>query len=138
MAGLVTPPVPRHRDALNYDRRVSAPYRSGQSRDWLKIKNPNSPAMIRARKRSGDARCRCVTRWPVAAWGWKRLALRLGLGRRRPPSPACILATWPRFEPGGAIFNWLRCNAVMEESRDVVKTDTNTLNWERAQCGRLG
>jgi bifunctional non-homologous end joining protein LigD len=31
-------------------KRLSAPYRSGRSRDWLKIKNPNSPAMIRARK----------------------------------------------------------------------------------------
>jgi bifunctional non-homologous end joining protein LigD len=29
-------------------RRLSARYRSGQSRDWLKI-NPDSPAMIRAR-----------------------------------------------------------------------------------------
>jgi bifunctional non-homologous end joining protein LigD len=31
-------------------KRLSAPYRSGQSRDWLKVKNPNSPAMIRARE----------------------------------------------------------------------------------------
>jgi bifunctional non-homologous end joining protein LigD len=30
--------------------RLSAPYRSGPSRDWLKIKNPHSPAMIRARE----------------------------------------------------------------------------------------
>jgi ATP-dependent DNA ligase len=29
---------------------LSAPYRSGPSRDWLKIKNPTSPAMIRARE----------------------------------------------------------------------------------------
>jgi ATP-dependent DNA ligase len=28
---------------------MSAPYRSGPSRDWLKVKNPDSPAMIRAR-----------------------------------------------------------------------------------------
>jgi ATP-dependent DNA ligase len=31
-------------------KRLSAPYRSGPSRDWLKIKNPESPAMIRARE----------------------------------------------------------------------------------------
>jgi bifunctional non-homologous end joining protein LigD len=30
-------------------KRLSAPYRSGPSRDWLKIKNPASPAMRRAR-----------------------------------------------------------------------------------------
>ena len=28
-------------------KRLSAPYRSGRSRDWLKVKNPDSPAMIR-------------------------------------------------------------------------------------------
>jgi bifunctional non-homologous end joining protein LigD len=31
-------------------KRLGAPYRSGPSRDWLKVKNPNSPAMIRARE----------------------------------------------------------------------------------------
>jgi bifunctional non-homologous end joining protein LigD len=31
-------------------KRLSAPYQSGQSRDWLKVKNPDSPAMIRARQ----------------------------------------------------------------------------------------
>jgi hypothetical protein len=31
-------------------KRLSAPYRSGPSRDWLKTKNPDSPAMIRARE----------------------------------------------------------------------------------------
>jgi bifunctional non-homologous end joining protein LigD len=30
-------------------KRLSAPYRSGPSRDWLKIKNHDSPVMIRAR-----------------------------------------------------------------------------------------
>jgi bifunctional non-homologous end joining protein LigD len=29
-------------------KRLTAPYRSGPSRDWLKVKNPDSPAMIRA------------------------------------------------------------------------------------------
>jgi bifunctional non-homologous end joining protein LigD len=31
-------------------KRLSAPYRSGPSRDWIKVKNPHSPAMIRARE----------------------------------------------------------------------------------------
>jgi bifunctional non-homologous end joining protein LigD len=31
-------------------KRLTAPYRSGPSRDWLKVKNPHSPAMIRARE----------------------------------------------------------------------------------------
>jgi ATP-dependent DNA ligase len=31
-------------------KQLSAPYGSGPSRDWLKIKNPDSPAMIRARE----------------------------------------------------------------------------------------
>jgi bifunctional non-homologous end joining protein LigD len=31
-------------------KRLSAPYRSGPSRDWPKVKNPASPAMIRARE----------------------------------------------------------------------------------------
>jgi bifunctional non-homologous end joining protein LigD len=31
-------------------KRLSAPYRSGPSRDWIKVKNPDSPAMIRVRQ----------------------------------------------------------------------------------------
>jgi ATP-dependent DNA ligase len=31
-------------------KRLTAPYRSGPSRDWLKIKNPDSPAMARHRE----------------------------------------------------------------------------------------
>jgi bifunctional non-homologous end joining protein LigD len=31
-------------------KRLSAPYRSGRSTEWLKIKNPNSPATIRAQE----------------------------------------------------------------------------------------
>jgi bifunctional non-homologous end joining protein LigD len=31
-------------------KRLSAPYRSGRSTAWLKIKNPDSPAMVRARE----------------------------------------------------------------------------------------
>jgi bifunctional non-homologous end joining protein LigD len=31
-------------------KRLTAPYRSGPSRDWLKVKNPDGPAMVRARE----------------------------------------------------------------------------------------
>jgi bifunctional non-homologous end joining protein LigD len=31
-------------------KRLTAPYRSGPSRDWIKVKNPESPAMRRARE----------------------------------------------------------------------------------------
>jgi hypothetical protein len=31
-------------------KRLSKPYQSGRSGHWLKIKNPDSPAMIRARE----------------------------------------------------------------------------------------
>jgi bifunctional non-homologous end joining protein LigD len=31
-------------------KRLTAPYRSGPSREWIKVKNPDSPAMIRARE----------------------------------------------------------------------------------------
>jgi bifunctional non-homologous end joining protein LigD len=30
-------------------KRLTAPYKSGPSRDWVKVKNPDSPAVIRAR-----------------------------------------------------------------------------------------
>jgi ATP-dependent DNA ligase len=30
-------------------KRLTAPYKSGPSRDWIKVKNPDSPAMRRAR-----------------------------------------------------------------------------------------
>jgi bifunctional non-homologous end joining protein LigD len=31
-------------------KRLAAPYRSGPSGDWIKVKNPDSPAMVRARE----------------------------------------------------------------------------------------
>jgi bifunctional non-homologous end joining protein LigD len=31
-------------------KRLAAPYRSGPSGDWIKVKNPNSPAMVRHRE----------------------------------------------------------------------------------------
>jgi bifunctional non-homologous end joining protein LigD len=31
-------------------KRLSAPYRSGPSRDWIKVKNPGSPTMVRHRE----------------------------------------------------------------------------------------
>jgi hypothetical protein len=43
----------RHACKLGFEgivsKRLTAPYRSGPSRDWLKVKNPNSPPMLRAR-----------------------------------------------------------------------------------------
>src|SRR5277367_1681163 len=42
----------RHACKLGFEgvvsKRLSAPYRSGPSRDWIKVKNPDSPAMRRA------------------------------------------------------------------------------------------
>jgi hypothetical protein len=37
-------------------KRLSALYRSGPSQDWIKVKNPVSPAMIRTQKRTGRIR----------------------------------------------------------------------------------
>jgi ATP-dependent DNA ligase len=31
-------------------KRLTASYRSGPSRDWIKVKNPDSPAMVRHRE----------------------------------------------------------------------------------------
>jgi ATP-dependent DNA ligase len=38
-------------------KRLSAPYRSAPSRDWIKVKNPDSPAD------DPGAGCGVVTRW---------------------------------------------------------------------------
>jgi ATP-dependent DNA ligase len=44
----------RHACAMGLEGIVSklltAPYKSGPSRDWIKVKNPDSPAMRRARE----------------------------------------------------------------------------------------
>ena len=44
----------RHACKLGFEgivsKRLAAPYRSGPSRDWIKVKNPDSPAMRRARQ----------------------------------------------------------------------------------------
>jgi ATP-dependent DNA ligase len=44
----------RHARKLGLDgivpKRLSKPYQSGRSGHWLKVKNPDSPAMIRARE----------------------------------------------------------------------------------------
>ncbi len=44
----------RHACKLGFEgivsKRLAAPYRSGPSRDWIKVKNPDSPAMRRARE----------------------------------------------------------------------------------------
>jgi ATP-dependent DNA ligase len=43
----------RHACKLGFEgivsKRLNAPYRSGSSRVWLKVKNPDSPAVVRAR-----------------------------------------------------------------------------------------
>jgi bifunctional non-homologous end joining protein LigD len=44
----------RHACAMGLEgivsKRLTAPYRSGPSRDWIKVKNPDSPAMVRHRE----------------------------------------------------------------------------------------
>jgi bifunctional non-homologous end joining protein LigD len=44
----------RHACKLGFEgivsKRLNAPYRSGPSRDWIKVKNPDSPAVVRARE----------------------------------------------------------------------------------------
>jgi ATP-dependent DNA ligase len=50
-------------------KRLSSPYRSGRSTDWLKIKNPDSPAMIRAREGSTVwTAVLVIARWPSQPW----------------------------------------------------------------------
>jgi bifunctional non-homologous end joining protein LigD len=45
----------RHACKLGFEgivsKRLSGPYRSGPSRDWIKVKNPDSPAMVRHQER---------------------------------------------------------------------------------------
>jgi hypothetical protein len=65
-------------------KRLTAPYRSGPSRDWLKVKNPDSPAMIRARKPSGDVMAEPPRRFPAQ---WRTL----GGGETRNLSKAFIV-----------------------------------------------
>jgi hypothetical protein len=53
----------RHACAMGLEgivsKRLAAPYRSGPSRDWIKVKNPDSPAMAGSRLCGGpDRRCR--------------------------------------------------------------------------------
>jgi bifunctional non-homologous end joining protein LigD len=45
-------------------KRLSAPLRSGPSRDWIKVKNPDSPAMLRI----GLPSTRLFGEFCVAAW----------------------------------------------------------------------
>jgi hypothetical protein len=57
LAGFRLSGCPTARTAIHsgaVSKRLSAPYRSGPSRDWLKVKNPNRPALIRAREAEGD------------------------------------------------------------------------------------
>jgi bifunctional non-homologous end joining protein LigD len=44
----------RHACKLGFEgivsKRLAAPYQSGPSRDWIKVKKPDSPAMVRHRE----------------------------------------------------------------------------------------
>jgi ATP-dependent DNA ligase len=46
--------VSRHACKLGFEgivsKRLTAPYRSGPCRGWIKVKSPDSPAMIRTRE----------------------------------------------------------------------------------------
>jgi hypothetical protein len=53
----------------NVSKRLSAPYRSWPSRDRVKVKNPSSPAMIRARDADGEGR-KGAMRSPLINYGW--------------------------------------------------------------------
>jgi hypothetical protein len=46
-------------------KRLTAPYRSGPSRDWIKVKNPDSPAMIRGAKGVGNGLITICRRIPL-------------------------------------------------------------------------
>jgi hypothetical protein len=50
-------------------KRPSAPYRSGPSRDWIKVKNPDSPAMLRALAGVGAGRA-AIRRSPMRQAGY--------------------------------------------------------------------
>jgi ATP-dependent DNA ligase len=51
MSRPLTEVVFRHACKLGFEgivsKRLGSPYRSGRSRDWLKMKNPNAPAVKR-------------------------------------------------------------------------------------------
>jgi bifunctional non-homologous end joining protein LigD len=66
--------VSRHACKLGFEgivsKRLTAPYRSGPSRDWIKVKNPDSPAVVRARARGDGDGCdrRALPGRPSAVW----------------------------------------------------------------------
>jgi hypothetical protein len=41
-----SPPTPNRK--TDHQQKLNAPYRSGPSRAWLKVKNPKAPAATRA------------------------------------------------------------------------------------------
>jgi ATP dependent DNA ligase domain len=63
----------RHACKLGFEgivsKRLSAPYRSGPSRDWIKIKNPDSPAMRRHRTGTWCGTNAAREGWPCGT-GW--------------------------------------------------------------------
>jgi hypothetical protein len=67
-------------------KRLSAPYCSGPSRDWIKVKNPDSPAMVAASRGA-------LVMWSSRDYGWmpiesapldEDIALRVTDGRGGP------------------------------------------------------
>ena len=46
----LSPGLPRSGLEGIVSKRLGAPYRSGPSRDWIKVKNPDSPATMRHRE----------------------------------------------------------------------------------------
>jgi hypothetical protein len=62
-------------------KRLTAPYKSGPSRDWIKVKNPDSPAMLRHREGRRVAACPALTIEQCRA-------LRRGDERHRSATPA--------------------------------------------------
>jgi bifunctional non-homologous end joining protein LigD len=57
----------RHACKLGFEgvvsKRLTAPYRSGPSRDWIKVKNPESPAMRRVRVAPPDGTHVALGNW---------------------------------------------------------------------------
>jgi ATP dependent DNA ligase domain len=81
----------RHACKLGFEgivsKRVGSPYRSGRSRDWLKMKNPNAPAVKREAEED---------------WGRGLLSAPRCSGALLPPSPPAEQATARQDQAGKA------------------------------------
>jgi bifunctional non-homologous end joining protein LigD len=62
----------RHACKLGFEgivsKRVGSPYRSGRSRDWLKLKNPNAPAVKREAEEDLGPGQMAITRRSTDGW----------------------------------------------------------------------